>query len=637
MQKRTSRTAVAAALYTVVHLALAAGDDEAAILVTANRFATPDVDAPFASEIHTRKDIKASNSTTLFDYLGNHTSVQVMPSFGNRMTPKLDMRGYGLGDGYQNIVVSVDGLRLNNIDMSSQLIGAIPIGDVERIEITKGSGSVLFGDGATAGTIQIHTRKHRGFSASGFAGSHGNLGATLSGGTGNDLVSVSTSYDMQRSDGASDPDVTGHKANMESHVAKLGASAKPTQDLTVTVDASVARLETRYPGKLTQAQFDASPAQNAGRTYTYQEFTSDNLRGGIEYALTEHLKIKASRNSEDKRSRFVTTGWTSDYDYVADELSASYAGDGFAFVGGYQGFDGVRIGATDRTSKNNSAWFGQGQAFLDGLTLSLGLRGENVAYAYRPTAGAILERTHSLNGWDVGGNLRITPALSVFANVNRAFQAPDIDRFFNFGGTFNAFISPAKSLTTNIGLNHVTSANRFKLTVFRAKLENEIYYEPITFTNTNIDTSHKYGLELQNAWQATDKLSLTANYSHIRAIIDQENAGGGAYDGKELPGVPRHAVQLGLGYKLDDRSSIHASHAWRSATWAANDFDNNNAQKQQAYASTNVSYRYQRKEFALFAAVENLFGKRNGIWTADNSIYPANFARSLKVGVDAKF
>jgi iron complex outermembrane receptor protein len=112
------------------------------IVVTATRMPLADVDAPFASEVHTRSMIAGSGAASLVDYLAQHTSVQVMPSYGNTFTPRIDMRGYGIGDGYQNIVVSLDGRRLNNIDQVPQLVGAIPLADIERIEITKGSGSV---------------------------------------------------------------------------------------------------------------------------------------------------------------------------------------------------------------------------------------------------------------------------------------------------------------------------------------------------------------------------------------------------------------------------------------------------------------------------------------------------------------
>ncbi|OYZ30073.1 MAG: TonB-dependent receptor, partial [Hydrogenophilales bacterium 17-64-65] len=90
------------------------------IVVTPTRTPLADVDAPFASEVHTRHMIEQSGATTLYDYLAQHTSLLVLPSYGNKASPKIDMRGFGIGDGYQNIVVSLDGRRLNNIDMSSQ-------------------------------------------------------------------------------------------------------------------------------------------------------------------------------------------------------------------------------------------------------------------------------------------------------------------------------------------------------------------------------------------------------------------------------------------------------------------------------------------------------------------------------------
>jgi len=39
----------------------------------------------------------------------------------------------------------------------------------------------------------------------------------------------------------------------------------------------------------------------------------------------------------------------------------------------------------------------------------------------------------------------------------------------------------------------------------------------------------------------------------------------------------------------------------------------------------------------VFATVQNLFDRKNGIWTANDSIYPMNFSRSALVGFKAKF
>ena len=611
------------------------------IVVTATRTQLTDVDAPFASEVHTRNMIEQSGATTLYDYLAQHTSLLVLPSYGNKASPKIDMRGFGIGDGYQNIVVSLDGRRLNNIDMSSQLLGAIPLGDIERIEITKGSGSVLFGDGATAGTIQIITRQHSGASVQVSAGNFGAQNATLAAGLKKERFSISASADYVGFDGASERDVTGHRAASRNRAQQGNLEVNPLDGLTLSLDGSRSQIDTRYVGHMTLAEYEANPAQNSGNTYTPQKFESDVWGAGLAYVLAPGWKLTARHQREDKLSEYLNGWGVSNYDYRSDDLALEYRGDRLNVTAGVQAFDGTRIGSTNRTTKDNTGWFMQGQYMWGATTVSAGARTENVEYIYTPNAGATLKADHDLSAWDIGINHRLDKQLSLFANYNQAFQAPDIDRFFNWGGTFNAFIAPAKSRTVNVGLNHVTPTNRLKLALFHAKLKNEIYYFeqvwPLPSYNTNFDKTHKYGLELQDTWQVAPTLAASINYVYTRALIDREDDGGGAFDGRDLPGVPRHGVNLGLNWRVTPASSLNLMHTWRAETWAAEDFDNNNVQKQQAYQSTNLAYRYRYKQFEWFAAVDNLFEQSNGIWIRDDVIYPVNFTRNWRLGMKINF
>jgi len=237
-------------------------------------------------------------------------------------------------------------------------------------------------------------------------------------------------------------------------------------------------------------------------------------------------------------------------------------------------------------------------------------------------------------------NHQLNAHLSLFANYNQAFQAPDIDRFFNFGGSFNGFITPAISRTVNLGLNHVTPNNRLKVTLFRSDLDNEIYYfksGPWTGFNTNIDKSHKYGLELQNTWRVSEPFSVNLNYTFTRAIIDRENEGGGTYDGKDLPGVSKHSANLRLAYRFSPATSVSLSHVWRSSNLAAEDFSNSFTQKQAAYQATDIAVRYRLNKLEWFASIDNLFEHANGLWIYDDAIYPVNFTRNWRVGMKASF
>ena len=70
----------------------------------------------------------------------------------------MDIRGFG-ETGPLNTLVLVDGRRVNEIDLSGVDWTQIPLDQVERIEIVRGSGSVLYGDNAVGGVINIITKK----------------------------------------------------------------------------------------------------------------------------------------------------------------------------------------------------------------------------------------------------------------------------------------------------------------------------------------------------------------------------------------------------------------------------------------------------------------------------------------------
>ena len=86
------------------------------VIVTATKFKTKETKATFASEVYTREDIEQSGVTSIYDFLNQHTSTSVISNYGNKFNQLIDIRGFGLTDGYKNIVVSVNGRRLNNLD-----------------------------------------------------------------------------------------------------------------------------------------------------------------------------------------------------------------------------------------------------------------------------------------------------------------------------------------------------------------------------------------------------------------------------------------------------------------------------------------------------------------------------------------
>lgn len=610
------------------------------VTVKANRFERKESETTYASEIHTDKQIEASGATTLYDFLAQQTSLNILSGFGNKAAPLINLRGYGNENGYQNVAITVDGQRLNNIDLTPQLLGAIPIGNIERIEISKGSGSVIYGDGATAGAIQIYTKNKTGVSVTGSLGNYGQKSGQVSAGISTEHFDLSASAADDSHDGFSKKDILGQRDTFDSTTQNVKLKFKPIDALHVNAEATSARISTYFVGNMSEAEFKEDPRQNSGNAYTYQRYETDQWRLGFDYDINQNFAVAFNHGNEDKTSFFDTFNFFSqlrDYDYKNDELTLKYADSNLRALVGYQSFDGTMERISDKTSKNNVGFFAQAEYQFVDLTLSAGARHESVKYNFAPVGGTKLKRDSNLEAFDIGANYKFSPELSVFTNYNQAFQAPDIDRFFGFGFGLNPNIVPAKSKTFNVGLNHIIANNRLKFTVFHADLENEIYLDFATFNNTNIDASHKYGIEVQDYFKFNNQLGASLIYNYTRAKIDREDAAGGAYNGKDLPGVPKHTVVANLNYQFLQGASVNLNHTWRAKAYAFNDLRNNFNQKQDSYESTNLALSYQYKNFNFFTAINNIFERENSIQVEDNAIYPVDFVRTWRVGMRADF
>ena len=639
MQKKISTSLVASFLLATTNLYSTQSLEP--ITVTSSLIKSDEKSATFATEIYTKEDIQRTKSKDVYDFLSSQTSVNVAPSYGNTFSQKIDLRGYGIGDGYQNIVVLVNGRKLNNIDMSSQLLSSIPIESIEKIEILKGTGSVAYGDGANAGVINIITNGKNDNYIKAYGGNNGTKNATASVGFNYDKIIANALIDYTSTDGTREL-ITGEKDENYNRNKLFNVVYLPTDDLELNLTRNYSNMNINYAGSLTLEDYEKNP--NKANKFTEQYFSSYVTTGGFKYNFNPNLSWESTYSDEDKISNYITYLSKSKYEYKSFTSKLSYQQDNYKLLLGVDSFDGDRIATSNITNKENKAAFVSGEYNItDDLKISSGVRRENVEYKYEPNGAETLENDSNLNAYDVGTNYQIDEISSVFANYNKSYQSPDIDRFFYndwYSGTttFNGFIEPAKVNNYTVGYNNIQKNNKFKLSMFRADLKNEIYYYNLAYANknTNIDESHKYGVEVFDKYLITDNLYTSANYSYIIAKIDEENDGNGTYNGKDLPGVSKHNVTLNLGYDINSISTV-LSHTYRNSAYAANDFANNFMQKQEAYHSTDfgTSYTYQKVE--VFAKIQNLFDRANGLWIKDNAIYPVNFERTYYAGMKVKF
>jgi iron complex outermembrane receptor protein len=176
---------------------------EDAVVVTATRFPERLLGSGVGTIVINAETIASSTATTLPELLARTAGIHVRNNSGSPDL-QLDMRGFGI-TGDQNTLVLLDGIRINQNDLSPTPLSAIPLNAIERIEILPGGGAVQYGGGASGGTINIISRGPRRGEKSGAvyagAGSYGAEEARANLNAAGDRAGLALNATHQGSDG----------------------------------------------------------------------------------------------------------------------------------------------------------------------------------------------------------------------------------------------------------------------------------------------------------------------------------------------------------------------------------------------------------------------------------------------------
>ncbi|HPP07329.1 MAG TPA: TonB-dependent receptor plug domain-containing protein, partial [Syntrophorhabdaceae bacterium] len=152
------------------------------IVVTASRIPAPLLEAQANITVITKEDIEQMGATTIIDIFKGEPGVFTANLLNNPKMAQIDIRGFG-ETAPSNVLFLIDGRRINGIDMSGADLAQIPVDMIEKVEIYRGPATVLFGDNAVAGAINIILKKGEGkpkARASVISGSYGLFSPKLS-------------------------------------------------------------------------------------------------------------------------------------------------------------------------------------------------------------------------------------------------------------------------------------------------------------------------------------------------------------------------------------------------------------------------------------------------------------------------
>jgi iron complex outermembrane receptor protein len=628
------------------------------VVVTATRDLQEIRKVPANVTVITREEIERSNAKTTLDILRNEVGVIVRDFAGNGKTASVDIRGFG-ETGPLNTLVLVDGRRVNEIDLSGVDWTQIPIEQIERIEILRGPGSVLYGDNAVGGVINIITKKPEkplSFRAEILRGSYlyHKESSSVSGKWGPLSAIVYGDYSSSE----------GYRENGFLRYKDVGG--KILFDLSDAVQFSFTgnfhRDDSGLPGALSQLLYEMdrrTTTKPDDKTETDDGFLTFGVKtnlgnmGRIEADLSyRHREVSNSflsslpTSSFKDRRNLTTWGWTPKY--ILEKTPGGHFNKitlGFdfyhsgskinseSFFFGSTTFDGI-----ETTKKSTGLYLLDEFSILENLILSIGGRWEWVTYDISQDLSGVKDRKrNSEPAWNVGLNYLFGKGSSAFVSVKRSFRFPVTDELTQYIFEPPDFqpkiqINPAMKPQTG---DHYEAGIRYvfrdwlegNLTLFWIDLKNEIFYNPDTFTNENAEKTRRQGFEVGLRVKPLDWLSLWGNYGYI-----QPRLRGDAFSGNDIPNVPRHKGSIGAnlrfgeiflkeylkGLSINGRANFIGSRRFIS-DWA------NQVEKLDRYYTLDAKLSYSWKGLNAFVGVNNITNQKYAEYGVLNFLKQPNY------------
>ena len=581
--------------------------------VTATRFPELLETLPLGVSVIQAGEIRASGATSVNEAIMRLLGVPGRQDLYGGGEYQLDLRGFGT-TADNNQVVVLDGIRLSEADLSGTRLAGIPIESVERIEVLRGSGAVLYGEGATGGVIVITTKAGSGRQQATGGSLYGAIGsqdlrdlrasATLAPGNG---FSLDAHVQDRRSDGWRD--------NQDSELQAGTVTAQWAGDW-LRIGARLARddLDARLPGALSAAQYEANPRQ-ASRPDDWATIRNDRAAVFAQAELGAwQLAFDAGRRDKELRSYNVTAFGAMRYDYDVEAHNyglrarheGRFGGVGNTLVLGADVHEWQRdvLGAFASTATQRSrGFYAKDDVTLQGGTrISLGARTERID---KDSAGTTLDdRQHA---WELGVSHPFAAGVTGWARVGRSFRLANVDEFsFTTPGRM---LEPQVSRDAELGARWSYGDGRLEARLYRSNLRNEIGYDPAGLgafgpfgANVNFDPTRRQGLELDWNHAVTPAFGV-----RLHAAWRQATFRSGPYAGNDVPLVPRRSAAVRA-----DWTPLAGHRLSGGVNWVSSQHpDFANACSMPSYTTADARYAWQfhpRAELAV--GVTNLFDRR---------------------------
>lgn len=622
-----SRTCIAAALLAVCAWARAADAPVTAgtpVVVTATRFDETVARYSVGVSVITAQDIERSAASTVPQLLQSLPGIRTRDLSGSPNV-QVDMRGFGIfGD--QNTLVLLDGIRISEYEQQTVNWSAIPLASIERIEILRGGGAVLYGSGATGGTINIITKAPLRNARSAYLGvglaSH-DTGEVRAGAS---LAGAQAGLHAHASHYESDNYRDNNRVRIDNARADLRWTGEASS---IVLKIGVDEQRNGLPGSISEAQIAANRRQ-AATPFDFATQRGGNINlgaqsrvGSGDFAVNLGYREKDTtssffvgtpfRNNVDTQVRVWTLaprlrlkpelgGWDNSLVIGADFEDWKFHANAQPSV----------VGRPHATQRSEALYAQHTMTFSAQTTLALGAREQRIRYgvtdAANPAASGARRRT--LHAWDISVRQALMQDVNAYAKTGRSFRVPNVNDNYNLFAASVSMLEPQTARDVELGVEGRAGPLRFRAAAYRIELSNELFFDPLTFSNRNLQPTRRQGVELEARWQLDAAWDVHANYTYADARFREGQFGGNSIAGNRVPLVPRHALNAGVGHAFAQRARADFEVRYVGASPFDNDETNTFRRNMPGYTVADIKLTARSGGWLLNAGVRNLSNKK---------------------------
>lgn len=610
----------------------------APVVVTASRMPQLLQTAPIGATIITAEQIQRSGVADVNEAIRKLAGVVGKTDLYGGREYALDLRGYGDASS-ANTVVLVDGVRVSENELLTARLTALPLDQVDRIELVRGGASVLWGEGATAGVINIILK--RGEQAQPYAhlqasverfGGHEVL---ASGAQRVGTLNVDASIKTVRAQGYRDH--ADYKQDSTSFGLQWGGSTWSQRfRLQQEVQAS------KFPGYLSFEQFEQNPRQSTPAN-AHSQGRQDETR------FASHTELQLGELSPQvdvamRRRRYESNNYARMVDSKQLTPKLAYASRGSEVqTSAVLGLDMQRWQlevpvdfGPDSGHQLNSAVFAHGSLSLpSGTRVDAGVRRERIT-KQEVSPYSSYDQRRRLSAAELGVNQMLSQTLAVYGRVARAYRMGNFDE--NGYTPDGQPLRPQTSRDKELGLRWTVATHALTARVFRQDNVDEIMYAPSPISgvsyNLNADPTRKQGVELEGRWAPAKALELRATWQRLSARYRA-----GVFDGREQVLVAPQSGTARVSYRFDDHHAMEVGVQYRSDMRFGDDHSNSCARRIPASTLLDARYSWTGQDWTLSLAGSNLADQQGYNYAyrcATGALYPEP-GRAFKATVSRRF